>query len=75
MIANINITIREAKRNGPRKLKSVPLLTAQNVYSVRLPTTTPVRNAASATIIPVAHAHRHRTQLIVNPNSATVSNN
>ena len=54
MIENNNMTIREAKRNGPRKLKSLPLLTAQNVYSVRLPVTTPVSNAASITIIAVS---------------------
>lgn len=43
-----------ANKNGPRKAKSCPLLTAQNVYAVRLTTTTVVRITASITIFPVA---------------------
>lgn len=40
-------------KNGPRKLKSWPLLTAQNVYRVRLTTATAVTVADSRIIFPV----------------------
>ena len=42
-----------ANRKGPRKLKSWPLLAAQNVYIVRLKTTTNVSDAASIITPPV----------------------
>ena len=37
---------------GPRKLKSLPFLEAQNVYPVRAETTADVKIKASSTILP-----------------------
>ena len=53
MSANTSSTMREANRKGPRKLKSLPLFTAQKVYAVRLSTTTVVRIADSRMTLPV----------------------
>lgn len=46
-------TMRAPNKKGPRKLKSWPLLAAQNVYRVRLTTTTAVRITASRITFPV----------------------
>lgn len=54
MRAKARRTQREAKRKGPRKLKSDPLLAAQNVYKVRLTTMIVQRIAASKIIVPVS---------------------
>ena len=44
--------MKPANKKGPRKEKSWPLLTAQNVYRVRLATTTTVKIAANSTTFP-----------------------
>lgn len=48
-------TKRDALKKGPRKLKSLPLFTAQNVYRVRPATAAPVRMKASNMIFPVGN--------------------
>lgn len=48
-----NRTKSEANKKGPRKLKSEPLLIAQNVYKVRTMTTTQQRTTASKITTPV----------------------
>lgn len=52
--ANTISTIRAPNRKGPRKPKSCPLFAAQNVYRVRLMTTTAVKITASNITFPVA---------------------
>jgi hypothetical protein len=47
-------TITAPNKKGPRKLKSWPLLAAQNVYRVRLRTTTAVRMTDSNITFPVS---------------------
>lgn len=47
--------MKAQNKNGPRKLKSWPLLTAQNVYRVRLTTATAVTVADSRIIFPVSN--------------------
>jgi len=44
--------MKPANKKGPRNEKSWPLLTAQNVYRVRLTTTTTVKIAANSTTFP-----------------------
>lgn len=46
-------TMTAPNKKGPRKLKSWPLLAAQNVYRVRLTTTTVVRITDSRITFPV----------------------
>lgn len=46
-------TMIAPNRNGPKKLKSWPFLAAQNVYKVRLTTTTAVRITDSNITFPV----------------------
>ena len=46
-------TMRAPNKNGPRKLKSYPLLAAQKVYTVRESTTTVVKIADSRITFPV----------------------
>jgi hypothetical protein len=53
MKANTIRTMTAPNKKGPRKLKSWPLLAAQNVYIVRLTTTTVVRIADSRITFPV----------------------
>lgn len=45
-------TIRAPNKNGPRKLKSWPLLAAQNVYMVKLSTTAAVNMTDSNITFP-----------------------
>lgn len=52
--ANTIRTMIAPNKKGPRKLKSWPLLAAQNVYRVRLTTTTAVRITDSRITFPVA---------------------
>lgn len=53
MRPNIKSMRVAANKNGPRKLKSTPLFTAQNVYSVKATTTVAVRITARRTLFPV----------------------
>lgn len=53
MIEKTRMIRRAPKRNGSRKEKSWPLLTAQKVYIVNPRTIVAVRIAASRTIFPV----------------------
>lgn len=53
MRPNIKSMRVAANKNGPRKLKSAPLFTAQNVYRVKATTTVAVRITARRTLFPV----------------------
>lgn len=50
---NINKTIEAQNKNGPKKVKSLPLLAAQNVYKVRLTVIRTVSPAAIKIVSPV----------------------
>ena len=53
IMLNIDKVMIAAKRKGPRKLKSLPFLAAQNVYIVSDRNTTTVTPAACNTSLPV----------------------
>lgn len=66
--ANSIRTTTAPNRKGPRKLKSWPLFAAQNVYRVRLTTTTAVKITDSRITFPAAntnHIHFRSQQIII----------
>jgi len=67
--------MREVKRIGPRKLKSLPFFAAQKVYAVREQTTAEVRINASSTILPENISMQDNNQIIIIKAVHEVANN